>query len=545
MSNLYVGFRYVPLFCGVWSDSKGYEALSVVTHNGGGYTSNKPVPAGVEPGTDSGEYWAYTYRAGGEASEIDWDNIQNKPSSYPTTWEQVAEKPDAFPANWEDINGKPTTFPSNWDDITGKPTIFPTNWDSIENKPTTFPPSTHTHTIKEIDTLEEELESINDDLNSINSTLNQYDGEFSAFEEELTSIKTSLSSLSTNYSTLNTKVTEIQTDVSTLETTIEGKADANLQNVSNEDFSAKAAAAGVGGGGGASTWDEITGKPDTFPTTWNEVADKPTSFPTAWGDITGKPENYPTNWASISDKPATFPPSSHTHTISNITGLSTDLEEMTNDISSLTASLQTVNSEIDTMQSSISSLNSNYTSLSNTVQSMQSTMSGFMDAPSNTGGTNYYLGYSSRTQGYWRTLPAASATSAGTMSSSMYTKVNNIYRYITNMGTYGNFYFRYWSDGFVECWTKIEISNLAVSTALGNMYRSGSPIGQTEIRYPYTFSTQPYVTGLFFTSNNASALLWPNPSWQNATQYLCPFYLVRPTSGTCSGYVYFYICGDT
>ena len=87
--NTYVGFRYVPLFCGVWDNSKGYEALSVVTHNGGGYTSNKPVPAGIEPGADNGEYWAYTYRAGGEASEIDWDNVQNKPSTYPTTWEKV------------------------------------------------------------------------------------------------------------------------------------------------------------------------------------------------------------------------------------------------------------------------------------------------------------------------------------------------------------------------------------------------------------------------------------------------------------------------
>lgn len=93
MANVYVGFRYVPLFCGVWDNSKGYEALSVVTHNGGGYTSNKPVPAGIEPGTDNREYWAYTYKAGGEASAIDWDNVQNKPSTYPTTWEKWTESP--------------------------------------------------------------------------------------------------------------------------------------------------------------------------------------------------------------------------------------------------------------------------------------------------------------------------------------------------------------------------------------------------------------------------------------------------------------------
>ena len=93
MANVYVGFRYVPLFCGAWDNSKGYEALSVVTHNGGGYTSNKPVPAGIEPGTDNEEYWAYTYRAGGKASAIDWDNVQNKPSTYPPHGKKWTESP--------------------------------------------------------------------------------------------------------------------------------------------------------------------------------------------------------------------------------------------------------------------------------------------------------------------------------------------------------------------------------------------------------------------------------------------------------------------
>lgn len=96
----------------MWDNSKGYEALSVVTHNGGGYTSNKPVPAGIEPGTDNGEYWAYTYRAGGEASAIDWDNVQNKPSTYPTTWEKVDGKPNVFPTNWENIEDIPANFPT-------------------------------------------------------------------------------------------------------------------------------------------------------------------------------------------------------------------------------------------------------------------------------------------------------------------------------------------------------------------------------------------------------------------------------------------------
>ena len=345
MANVYVGFRYVPLFCGAWDNSKGYEALSVVTHNGGGYTSNRPVPAGIEPGTDNGEYWAYTYKAGGEASAIDWDNVQNKPSTYPTTWEKV-------------------------DGLTAK------------------------------------LETIDDSLNSINNALNSYDGKFSALEEELTSINNAVSILSTN--------------LSTLETTVAGKANTDLSNVSNEDFSAKAAAAGVGGG---------------------------------------------------NDK---------------------------------------------------------------------------MNSPTNNGSsTSYFLRWSNANQGTWATLPTASASQAGTMSSAHYTQVNNTKRYVSTKATNGIFNFRRWSDGFVELWAKVNVSNLSVSTSLGNMYRSNSPITDTQYQYPYIFLSQPFVYAQFFSSNNASALVWVNPTWGKATQYLPAFYLVRPTTATCSGYVYYYICGDT
>lgn len=336
MANVYVGFRYVPLFCGKWDNSKGYEALSVVTHNGGGYTSNKPVPAGIKPGKDNGEYWAYTYRAGGEASAIDWDNVQNKPSTYPTTWEKVD----------------------------------------------------------------------------------------------------------------------------------------------------------------------------------------------------GKPNVFPTNWASISDKPTTFPPSTHSHSISNINGLNTELEELTNDISGLTRTLQTVNNNINT-------INTNITSITNSLNDK-------MNSPTNNGSsTSYFLRWSNANQGTWATLPTASASRAGTMSSAHYTKVNNTKRYVTNEGKQGIFNFWYWSDGFVELWAKVEISNLSVSTTLGNMYRSNSPFTDTQYKYPYTFYPQPFIYTQFFTSNNASAFVWLNPTWGKATQYLPPLYLVRPTTGTCSGYVYYYICGNT
>lgn len=350
MANVYVGFRYVPLFCGEWDNSKGYEALSVVTHNGGGYTSNKPVPAGIEPGKDNGEYWAYTYRAGGEASAIDWDNVQNKPSTYPTTWEKVDGKPNVFPTNWENVGGKPT--------------------------------------------------------------------------------------------------------------------------------------------------------------------------------------NFPTTWGSVKGKPQTFPPSTHTHEISQIDGLTAELEELTNDISGLIGTLKTVTNDIDI-------INTNIISITNSLNNK-------MDSPTNNGSsTSYFLRWSNANQGTWATLPTASASQAGTMSSAHYTQVQNTKRYVSNEGTNGIFNFRHWSDGFVELWAKVEVSNLSVSTTLGNMYRSNSPFTASQYKYPYTFYPQPFVYTQFFTSNNTSAFVWLNPSWIRATEYLPPLYLVRPTTGTCSGYVYYYICGYT
>lgn len=43
----YVGARYVPIVVGEWDNSKTYEPLMVVTHEGNSYTSRQYVPAGI------------------------------------------------------------------------------------------------------------------------------------------------------------------------------------------------------------------------------------------------------------------------------------------------------------------------------------------------------------------------------------------------------------------------------------------------------------------------------------------------------------------
>ena len=75
-------------------------------------------------------------------------------------------------------------------------------------------------------------------------------------------------------------------------------------------------------------WGEIQGKPESFPTTWNNVGGKPDTFPTSWGKIQGKPENFPVSWDSVTGKPETYPPSAHKHSMDDVTGLGNALTDL-------------------------------------------------------------------------------------------------------------------------------------------------------------------------------------------------------------------------
>src|SRR5690625_944635 len=56
--NVYVGHRYVPKIMDEWDINKSYEGLSVVTYQGGSYTSKKNVPKGID--INNTEYWVLT-----------------------------------------------------------------------------------------------------------------------------------------------------------------------------------------------------------------------------------------------------------------------------------------------------------------------------------------------------------------------------------------------------------------------------------------------------------------------------------------------------
>lgn len=112
------------------------------------------------------------------------------------------------------------------------------------------------------------------------------------------------------------------------------------------------------GGGedpGPTAWDDITGKPTTFPPVVGTTATtaKAGDYAPDWGDVTGKPATFPPTvgttaatakagdyqptWAQVSSKPTTFPPATHDHTIAQITGLQAIITDLTDRIEALEA----------------------------------------------------------------------------------------------------------------------------------------------------------------------------------------------------------------
>ena len=84
---------------------------------------------------------------------------------------------------------------------------------------------------------------------------------------------------------------------------------------------------------GASSWEQISGKPEYFPTRWSEIKDAPESLPASdvypWAKAATKP-SY--NWDEITDKPSVFTPASHTHVWANITDRPTKLSQFQDDV---------------------------------------------------------------------------------------------------------------------------------------------------------------------------------------------------------------------
>lgn len=62
------------------------------------------------------------------------------------------------------------TVEINWENVKDKPTVFPTDWENIQEKPSTFPPSSHNHISSEVTDLINTIYPIGSIYMSVNST---------------------------------------------------------------------------------------------------------------------------------------------------------------------------------------------------------------------------------------------------------------------------------------------------------------------------------------------------------------------------------------
>lgn len=94
----YVGARYVPKFADPieWDIERGYESLTIVTHNGQSYTSKCPVPPGIE--ITNSRYWALTgdYNAQVEEYKEQVKDLSAQVTGFASDNKEFREKIDQY-----------------------------------------------------------------------------------------------------------------------------------------------------------------------------------------------------------------------------------------------------------------------------------------------------------------------------------------------------------------------------------------------------------------------------------------------------------------
>lgn len=238
---------------------------------------------------------------------------------------RLNERLSNFTISWTNITNKPT-FTTAWGEITDKPSLYPTRWDMVTNKPNMDDYASwrvllaKEHVVNGDYTTrlnKEVVVTAQTNLSEVMSTNANYDILFTNVKNDVPEYNVGKSVLLKSFGTTQKSNHRMLIDVvrgviyfkysgsfvpmkldysyignkpqffPTHWDQIEGKP-ANLQVA-------------------AVTWDNLTGKPSTFPTTWNDIQDKPTKFSTTWNDVSGKPTTFPSSWNDISGKPTSFP----------------------------------------------------------------------------------------------------------------------------------------------------------------------------------------------------------------------------------------------
>lgn len=112
----YIGARYVPIMADPieWSDTKSYEPLTIVVHQGNSYTSKQFVPVGID--IDNTDFWALTGNYNAQVEQYRQE-VQTFDSRITANTAAIAENTANIATNASDIQGALADIAQQREDI--------------------------------------------------------------------------------------------------------------------------------------------------------------------------------------------------------------------------------------------------------------------------------------------------------------------------------------------------------------------------------------------------------------------------------------------
>lgn len=236
---------------GQWADEVPTADRVMVQLAGATHWSAKPLAdlVGLDTAALAQYLTANSYlKASDISSYLTWANLSGKPTVYPTNWANIADKPTVYPTTWTSVTGRPTKLSQFTDDVVAGNYLPKSTWDAVFEVVTVD----GTPALK-----------VKYDILGLKGITAYADGTLSGgFSGAL---------------------------VDLVDVAVTNLASGDILKYNGTHF----VNVPVSSIAGASSWDQITGKPEYYPTRWADVSGAPTSLPAS--DV------YP--WAKAASKP--------------------------------------------------------------------------------------------------------------------------------------------------------------------------------------------------------------------------------------------------
>lgn len=236
---------------GQWADEVPTADRVMVQLAGATHWSAKPLAdlVGLDTAALAQYLTANSYlKASDISSYLTWANLSGKPTVYPTNWANIADKPTVYPTTWTSVTGRPTKLSQFTDDVVAGNYLPKPTWDAVFEVVTVD----GTPALK-----------VKYDILGLKGITAYADGTLSGgFSGAL---------------------------VDLVDVAVTNLASGDILKYNGTHF----VNVPVSSIAGASSWDQITGKPEYYPTRWADVFGAPASLPAS--DV------YP--WAKAASKP--------------------------------------------------------------------------------------------------------------------------------------------------------------------------------------------------------------------------------------------------